>query len=39
MRATIAFNASFFNSQRMLEEYMLLAYREQHPAQEPGASA
>ena len=36
MRATIAFNASFFNSQRMLEEY-LLAYREQHPAREPDA--
>jgi starch phosphorylase len=38
MRATIAFNASFFNSQRMLEEYVLLAYREQRPAQEPGSS-
>ena len=34
MRATIAFNASFFNSQRMLEEYMLLAYQEQHPVEE-----
>jgi glycogen phosphorylase len=34
MRATIAFNASFFNSQRMLEEYLLLAYQEQHPAEE-----
>lgn len=30
MRATIAFNASFFNTHRMLEEYMALAYREQH---------
>jgi starch phosphorylase len=38
MRATIAFNASFFNSQRMLEEYMLLAYQEQHPTEEPDAS-
>ena len=39
MRATIAFNASFFNAQRMLEEYMLLAYQEQHPVEEPDASA
>ena len=39
MRATIAFNASFFNSQRMLEEYMLLAYQEQHPAEDPEGSA
>jgi glycogen phosphorylase len=39
MRATIAFNASFFNSQRMLEEYVLLAYQEQHPAEEPNAGA
>ncbi len=39
MRATIAFNASFFNSQRMLEEYMLLAYQEQHPAPERKSSA
>jgi starch phosphorylase len=30
MRATIAFNASFFNSHRMLQEYMILAYQEQH---------
>lgn len=30
MRATIAFNASFFNTHRMLEEYMALAYQEQH---------
>lgn len=30
MRATIAFNASFFNTHRMLEEYMTLAYQEQH---------
>ncbi len=30
MRATIAFNASFFNAQRMLEEYVVLAYQEQH---------
>jgi len=34
MRATIGFNASFFNSQRMLEEYVLLAYQEQYPAEE-----
>jgi starch phosphorylase len=34
MRATIAFNASFFNTHRMLEEYMALAYREQHGAGE-----
>jgi len=39
MRATIAFNASFFNSQRMLEEYMLLAYQEQHRGEEPEAGA
>jgi glycogen phosphorylase len=39
MRATIAFNASFFNSQRMLEEYMLLAYQEQHPTEEVDTSA
>jgi starch phosphorylase len=38
MRATIAFNASFFNSQRMLEEYML-AYQEQHPIEEADACA
>jgi glucan phosphorylase len=39
MRATIAFNASFFNSQRMLEEYMLLAYQEQHPTEQRCAEA
>jgi hypothetical protein len=27
MRSTIAFNASFFNTQRMVQQYAVLAYR------------
>jgi starch phosphorylase len=34
MRRTIAFTASFFNTQRMLQEYVNLAYRDR-PAEEP----
>lgn len=30
MRSTIALNASFFNTHRMLQEYYIQAYREQH---------
>jgi len=30
MRSTIALNASFFNTHRMLQEYYVQAYREQH---------
>jgi hypothetical protein len=36
MRSTIAINASFFNAQRMLQEYVVLAYEEVPAA--PGAS-
>ena len=32
MRLTIALNASFFNAQRMLEEYMIHAYQGQNHA-------
>jgi starch phosphorylase len=28
MRSTIAFNASFFNTQRVLQQYALMAYRD-----------
>ena len=28
MRSTIAFNASFFNTQRMLQQYVVMAYRD-----------
>ena len=28
MRSTIAFNASFFNTQRMLQQYVVMAYAE-----------
>jgi starch phosphorylase len=28
MRSTIAFNASFFNTQRMLQQYVVMAYGE-----------
>jgi len=34
MRSTIALNASVFNTHRMLEEYFVLAYQEQHRQQE-----
>jgi hypothetical protein len=34
MRATIGFNALFFNSQWMLEEYLTQAYRERRPAKD-----
>jgi starch phosphorylase len=37
MRSTIAINASFFNAQRMLQEYVVLAYEE--PAAEPAPAA
>jgi len=30
MRSTISLNASFFNTHRMLQEYFIQAYREQH---------
>jgi hypothetical protein len=30
MRRTIALNASFFNTHRMLQEYVIHAYREQN---------
>jgi starch phosphorylase len=30
MRSTIGLNASFFNTHRMLQEYYVQAYREQH---------
>jgi len=33
MRSTVAFNASFFNTHRMLHEYFVLAYQEQHRLQ------
>jgi len=34
MRSTIAFNASVFNTHRMLEEYFVLAYQEQRRQQQ-----
>jgi hypothetical protein len=35
MRLTIALNASFFNAQRMLQEYMIHAYQGNHAAAGP----
>jgi starch phosphorylase len=33
MRSTIAFNASFFNTQRMLQQYVVTAYPATAPIQ------
>jgi starch phosphorylase len=39
MRSTIALNGSFFNTQRMLEQYILNAYFPERRVEKPSESA
>jgi glycogen phosphorylase len=39
MRSTIALNASFYNTHRMLQEYYIQAYREQHRIEQEAGAA